>query len=193
VFHSRLGLIITGANSKNQPELATFREKIAGEIFYLPQSSRLQMAGAADRLSLAYNSFFSDLFVKPPESKLNLRFVITGKGKPPEEAFATLQLVFKAGETLTTAKKRLVLSADPVHLSPADIGGWIRRHGWTLQVDPNATLDWPVYPFNPYANARETTLDHAVGALSVPLQLRSEPGRYVIPNEQEIKFTLTAQ
>jgi hypothetical protein len=64
VFHSRLGLIITGANSKNQPELATFREKIASQIFYLPQSSRLQMVGAADRLSLAYNSFFSDLFVE---------------------------------------------------------------------------------------------------------------------------------
>lgn len=194
VFHSRLGLIVTGANSKHQPELATFREKIAGEIFHLPQSSRLQMDSAADRLSLSYNSFFSELFVEPPSDKeLNLRFVINAKGKPPEEAFATLQLVLKAGETLTTAKKQVSLSSDSIHLSPAEIGGWIRHHGWTLQVDPNATLDWPVYPFSPYANARETTLEHAVGALSVPLQLRSEPGHYVIPNEQEIKFSLTAQ
>jgi hypothetical protein len=194
VFHSRLGLIITGANSKRQPELATFRERIAGETFQLPQSSRLQMDAVADRLSLAYNSFFSDLFVEPPsEQELNLRFVISGKGKPPEEAFATLQLVLKAGEMLITAKKQIVLSTDPVHLLPEDIGGSIRHHGWTLQVDPNARLDWPVYPFNPYANARETTLEHAVGALSVPLQLKSQPGHYVLPKEQEIKFTLTAQ
>lgn len=92
-----------------------------------------------------------------------------------------------------TAKKQIVLSTDPIHLLPEDIGGSIRHHGWTLQVDPNARLDWPVYPFNPYANARETTLEHAVGALSVPLQLKSQPGHYVLPKEQEIKFTLTAQ
>jgi hypothetical protein len=35
-------------------------------------------------------------------------------------------------------------------------------------------------------------LEHAVGALSVPLKLKSVPGHYVRPHEQEIAFTLEA-
>jgi hypothetical protein len=147
-----------------------------------------------DRLSLAFNSFFADLLVPPPsEREVNLRFVISGKGRPPEQAFATLQLVLHSGETLETARGTRTLSAEPISLGPDEIGGWIRHHGWKLYVDPGARLSWPVYPFNPYQNAPEKTLDHAVGALSVPLVLRSRPGHYVRPNEQEIAFRLTVE
>jgi len=45
---------------------------------------------------------------------------------------------------------------------------------------------------NPYANAPETTLEHAVATLSVPLRLKSRSGHYVRPNEQEIVFRLAA-
>ena len=38
-----------------------------------------------------------------------------------------------------------------------------------MKVDPSARLVWPVYPFNPYGNAPETSLEWAVGALSVDL------------------------
>jgi hypothetical protein len=195
VFHNKLGLIISGANSKRQPELATFREKLADTIYHMPVSSRLEMSDARDRLSLAYNTFFSDLYVEPPsERDLKFRFVINGKGTPPEEAFATLQLVLKAGETLETATgKKITLGNEPVELSPEAIGGWIRHHGWTLGVDPSARLVWPVHPFNPYANGPETSLEHAVGALSVPLRLKSRPGHYVRPDEQEIAFSLAAE
>jgi len=194
VFHSKLGQIISGANSKRQPELATFREKIGGQVYHMAESSRLQMSDARDRLSLSFNTFFSDLYVEPASDReLSWRFVISGKGNPAEEAFVTMQLVLKPDETLETAKKKITLSSAPVDLGPEDIGGWIRHHGWTLRVDPNARLVWPVYPFNPYANAPETTLDHAVAALSVPLRLKSRPGHYVRPHEQEIAFTLATE
>jgi hypothetical protein len=62
-----------------------------------------------------------------------------------------------------------------------------------LQVDPSARLMWPMYPFNPYSNGPETNIAYAVGALSVPLRLKAQPGRYVRPSEQEITFRLTAQ
>jgi hypothetical protein len=193
VFHSKLGLILNGGNSKRQPELATFRETISGQVYPLAQSSRLQMGDTGDRLSLAFNSFFADVYLEPAsERQLEMRFIITGKGKPADEAYTTLQLVLRAGEKLETAKKSVTLSAEPVNLGPENIGGWIRHHGWTLTVDPNARLVWPVYPFNPYANGPETALEQAVGALSVPLQMKSSPGHYVRPNEQEIRFTLTA-
>src|SRR5205823_9933019 len=164
-----------------------------GEVYNMPLSSRLQMGDARDRLSLAFNTFFSDLYVEPSsQQELKFRFVINGKGRPPEEAVATLQLVLKAGEMLETAAGgKITLGTAPVDLTPEAMGGWIRHHGWTLRVDPEARLAWPVYPYNPYGNALETTLEHAVGALSVPLRLKSVPGRYVRPHEQEIAFSIS--
>ena len=41
------------------------------------------------------------------------------------------------------------------------------------------------------AKSPEKTLDHAVAALSVPLKLKSQPGRYVRANEQEIAFKVS--
>ena len=187
VFHEKLGLIVTGANSKRQPELATFSEKHLGQIFHLPMSSRLQMDEARDRLSLAYHTFFSDLVVPTPEAdRLSFAFSIAGKGRPPNEAWLALQLCLKAGEALETGKGKWVLGTEK--LDVPDLGGTVRHHGWTLRVDPTARLSWPVYPFNPYANAPETEVTYAVGALSVPLRLKG--GKGLRPNEQEIAFTL---
>ena len=196
IFHSKHGLIITGANSKRQPELATFSEKLGGQVFYMPISSRLQMSEERDRLSLAYNTFFSDLYVPTPsDNEVTFRFVINGKGKPAEEAQLNLQLCLKAGEMLETgAGRKILLGSDRVELQPEALAGWIRHHGWKLQVDPTARLTWPVYPHNPYANAPETMLEHAVGMLIVPLRLKTDQqGRYVRPGDQEIPFTLEAE
>ena len=195
VFHSRLGLIVNGANSKRQPELATFRERIGGVTYHLPLSSRLDMSDSRDRLSVAFNSFFSDLYMPAPsERELSWRFVISGKGRPPEEAFATLQLVLKPGEMLETAAgRKVMIGAEAVDLDGQAIGAWIRHHGWTMYVDSTARLVWPVHPFNPYSNAPEAGLENAVAALSVPIRLQSKQGHPVRPNEQEIRFRLTTQ
>jgi len=193
VFHKDVGLIVTGANSKRQADLATFLEKLLNQTFHLPLSSRLQMSDESDRLSLSFNTFFSDLYVPTPsEKELAFRFAITGRGTPPEEGRLTLQLCLKAGETLETASgRKILLDKERAELQPGEIGEWIRHHGWTIKVDPTARLVWPVYPHNPYADAPETSLEHAVGALSVPLTLKSQPGRYVRPGEQEIAFAVT--
>lgn len=190
VFHTKTGLIITGANSKRQPELATFSEKLLGQVFHMPITSRLDMGGEQDRLSLAYNTFFSELYVaKPSATALSFRFSIAGKGHPADEPRLTLQLCLKHGETLETATgRKITLGRDRIELSPDDLGGWIRHQGWRLKFDPTARLVWPVYPHHPYADAPEKGLDHAVGALSVPLRLKAVPGHYVRPGEQEIKF-----
>ena len=197
VFHEKLGMIITGANSKWQPELATFREKYKNQIFHTPVSSRLEMTEDRDRLSLAYETFFADLFVpEPTKDELKFRFSISGRGRPPEEAELNLQLVLKAGETLETGVgKKFVLGTDKIELGPEEIGGWIRHHGWTMKLDPTARLVWPIYPYYPYGNRREDlvekSVEHAVGRLSVPLRMKAKPGHYVRPDEQEIAFTVT--
>jgi hypothetical protein len=84
VFHEKAGLIIIGANSKRQPELATFTETLAGSIVHMPLSSRLQMGDREDRLSLAYNTFFSDLYAAA-DSAVTLRFLISGRGTPAQD------------------------------------------------------------------------------------------------------------
>jgi dienelactone hydrolase len=190
VFHEKLGLIVTGANSKRQPELATFSEKTQGQVHHLPLSSQLRMSEARDRLGLAYNTFFTELEVATPsENRAAFHFSVVERGRL-EEAQLTLQLCLKAGELLETAKSRIVLGESRVELKPEEIGGWIRHHGWTLTVDPTARLTWPVYPFNPYRNGPETNLSRAVGALSVPLRPRAKSAGQ--PRMQEIAFTLEA-
>jgi hypothetical protein len=192
VFHEQLGLIITGANSRRQPELATFSGTVGGELFHMPISSRLRMSEDGDRLGLAYPKFFSELTVRiASSSPLQLRFAITGIGQPPEEARLVLQLCLKGGETLETAAGgRFLLAAEPLDLGPEALGEWIAHLGWQLRLDPTARLLWPVYPYNPYRNGPETSLAHAVGMLSVPLRFHPQPGRSVRPGEQEILLTL---
>jgi len=195
IFHEKLGMIITGANSKRQPELATFDAKYRGQILHLPLSSRLQMGEAQDRLSLGYSTFWADLLVpKPSAGEMTFRFVVNGRGKPPQEPELNLQLVLKAGATLVTgAGRRIKLGPESIVLTPEDLGGSISHRGWTLEVDPTARLTWPVYPQNPYADAPETNIKYAVGRLTVPLRLKEQPGHYVRPNEQRIDFRIKAE
>jgi hypothetical protein len=194
VFHEKKGLILTGAGSKRQPELATFSQQVMRQTVYLPISTRLQMGPREDRLSLAYNTFFSDLFVPvPAKNELELRFRITERNGPTDNGRLTLQLVLHAGEPLETgAGKRIALKAERVALGPAELGGWIRHHGWTMKIDAAAWLVWPVYPFNPYSNAPETSLEWAVGALSVDLKPVKPADPNIRHKEQEIDFLLSA-
>jgi hypothetical protein len=193
LFHEKLGLIVTGANSKRQPELATFSEEVDGRTYHLPTHSRLRMSDERDRLGLAYNSFFTELEVAPPSAtQVAFRFGIVERGRA-EGARLTLQLCLKAGEALETSAGRIVLGAERVELGPEQIGGSIRHRGWTLRVPPEARLTWPVFPFNPYGNGPETALAHAVGALSVPLRPEERPGAEARTRTQEIAFTLEVE
>jgi len=193
VFHQKTGLIVTGANSKRQPELATFAQTVEGQTVFMPISTRLQMGQHEDRLSLAYPTFYADLFVpEPSENELALRFRITERGSATENGRLTLQLVLKAGEVLETgAGEKVTLSAERIELGPAQLGGWIHHHGWTVRVDPTARLVWPVFPFNPYGNAPETSLERAVGALSVDLHPSKPANSAIRHREQLINFVFS--
>jgi hypothetical protein len=171
VFHDKLGLIITGANSKDQPELATFTEPFRGRIVRVPISSRLKMTDEGDRLGLGLESFFAVIEVKPASgSRLDVSFAITASSRMAG-ARLHLQLVLKPGERLTTAADRdVVVSDQPIRWSAVEVGSSISHRGWTLRLDPGAELTWPVFPFNPYRNGPETDLDHAVATLAYPLQ-----------------------
>ncbi len=171
VFHQKYGLILSGANSKRQPELATFRERIGGQTYHLPLDTRLRIGEQGDRLSLAFNTFVADLAVGPAsDTRLPFRFTVKRKGSP-EEAYITLQLCLKPGEALETgAGRKLIPGEERVALAAKDLGGSIRHRGWTLAWEGAARFEWPVYPYNPYAEGPEKSLEYAVGALTFPLE-----------------------
>ena len=99
----------------------------------LARSSRLQMNNLRDRLSVAFNSFFSDVYVPPPSDReISLARYISGKGRPPEEAFTTLQLVLKPGETLQTGAGKSITVGQPA--GPGAGSDW--------RMDPAPWLDY---------------------------------------------------
>jgi hypothetical protein len=182
VFHEKLGPIISGANSKRQPELATFSEHIGEIENHLPLSSRLKLGDAGDHLALSYNTFFAELEVPPFQQALSFDVAVTNRSRSGDRQLA-LQLSLKPGQFLETAAgTSIFLGSDPVRLVPEQIGGWIRHNGWTLKAPPGARLEWPVRPYNPYSNAPEPGIEHAVGVWTLPLG----------PKSQVLSFSLEA-
>jgi hypothetical protein len=191
IFNKKKGLIVSGANSKRQPELATFKETIGTHITHMPLNSRLQMGKRLDRLSLAYDVFFALLEVPQPSEHV-LEFTVRTTYKWGEaEAQMALQLIFKPGQTLETGSgKKIILGKDSVTLKHEEIGGWIRHNGWTLQLPADAILKWPVFPFNPYANGPEVDLTRAVGTITIPFwsgmkERRSQEFRFILEVDKE--------
>jgi hypothetical protein len=193
VFHERLGLIVTGAGSKHQPELATFRERSGQSVRTIPLNSRLRMSADRDRLGLGYSTFFAEAEVPTPSPQaLTIRVPITETGRGRlQDVELNLQLCLRAGGALETANSKLILDGTRIDLGPEQIGGWIRHRGWTLRVDPAARLTWPVLPFNPYANAPEQDLEHAVGVVTVPVKVHPPAADAALNwRRGEIKFEL---
>ncbi len=181
VFNKKNGLIISGANSKRQPELATFTEAIGRDSIHMPVSSRFQMNEQIDRLALAYNVFYAVLEVpQPTEKQLKFRFVTTYKWGDAESGF-NLQLVLKAGQTLETGTgRKIILSKEKIELGDAELGGLIKHNGWTMHLPPGMRLTWPVYPFNPYSDRPETELTQAIGKLSMPLKAEDQQIPFIL-------------
>lgn len=192
LFHERAGLIISGANSKHQPELATLSEKLQGITDTKPLGSRLTQKESGDFLAVAHHTFTCEILSPPVEAdEAHINFRITGRGPVPEEAALALQLCLKAGTVLETgAGRKIKLSEERIELTPDMLGGAIKHGAWTLKIDADATLSWPVFPYNPYRNGLETKLEYAVGLLRVPLRLHVDPSRYVRPNEQQIRIAV---
>jgi hypothetical protein len=194
VFHDKLGLIITGANSRNQPELATFLDKSKLPPATIPLSGRLRFGDDRDRLALGYSTFFAEAEVPTPsDDRVTVRFtIIETAPNRLKDARLNLQLRLQAGATLETATGKFVLNDKRVELDSAQLGAFIRHRGWTLHVPPTSRLVWPVYPFNPYRNKAETELRHAIALLSVPVAVHPPTAGIGSWRRQEIVFIVEA-
>jgi hypothetical protein len=181
IYHKKPGLIITGANSKRQPDLATFTETINNQIVHMPMSSRLQMDDSTDRLSLSYNTFFAVVEVPAPsDNRIDFHILTTYKWGDAR-SMLNIQLVIKPGQLLETGTgKSIMTGKDPIELNKDDLGEAIMHNGWILHLPPGAIFNWPVYPFNPYRDGPETSLEHAIGVVSVPLKQEDQVFRFSV-------------
>ena len=59
-----------------------------------------------------------------------------------------------------------------------------------MRVDKSARLVWPLLPFNPYRNAPETDMRHAIGVLTVPVQVQPPTEGALDWRRGEIAFVL---
>lgn len=184
VFHKKTGLIISGANSKRQPELATFTEITPTGSIHMPVSSYFKMTKKADKLALAYNVFFATLQVPKPSAN-QLKFTINTTYKlDSATSFMNIQLMLIAGKTLETGTgNKIVLGDEKIDWGDAELGGWIKHNGWTLTIPAGMHLSWPVLPFNPYKNKPEAELAKAIGRLFISLK----------NEDQEFQFTLKVE
>ena len=171
IYCQKTGLIITGANSKRQPELATFTETIGNQVVHMPLTSYLKMTDSSDRLALSYNTFFAEVEVLPPsERRLEFRVRTTYKWGDAKSQL-NIQLVIKPGQILETGTgKSIVPGTERIDLTGDELGEAITHNGWVLHLPVNAHLNWPVFPFNPYRDGPEISLENAVGVISVPLK-----------------------
>jgi len=141
----------------------------------MPMSSRLQMDDKSDRLALSYNTFFAVVEVPAPsEKKVDFRILTTYKWGDAKSQL-NLQLVLRPGQPLETGTgKSLKPGKERIELGEDDLGETIMHNGWILHLPAGATLTWPVFPFNPYRDGPETSLDHAIGIVSVPLEQKDQ-------------------
>lgn len=175
VFNKKIGLIITGANSKRQPELATFTETMGTDTIHIPVGSRLQMNEKMDKLALAYNVFFGSIEVPKPSEKKLLFDVVTYYKWGEAVSNFNLQLMLKNGlEIVTGSGRKYILGSSKIELGDEELKGSIRHNGWTFHFPQGFHLSWPVFPFNPYNDAQETDLSKAIGRLSLPLHAKDE-------------------
>ncbi len=184
VFNKKTGLIISGANSRRQPELATITEVIGRDSIHMPVSSFLKLNENADTLALAYNVFFATLDVpKPSEKQLTFHFATTYKYGNAVSAL-NLQLMLIPGQSLETgAGRKIVLGEDKIEWSDAELGGWIKHTGWTLKIPDGMHLSWPVLPFNPYKNEPEKELSKAAGRLYSPIKNEDQDFQFILQVE----------
>jgi hypothetical protein len=140
LYHDDCGLIVGGGNSKDQPTWSNF---VVGEKF-LPQSARL----LTDGVMLDYGTACCVLRVHCDENEATLTYHLES-GSQPVTCHLLLHVV--PDRPLTTGD------------------GWISHGGWRLHLPDDATFEYPVSPFNPYAKEGNAPLEQAVGVVSARL------------------------
>jgi hypothetical protein len=179
VWNEQVGLIITGGNSKAQPEWSNFVFSRGGRPAYIPSNGVVREKNPRDAVTLSYEDKKASIEVSE-KSKKELQ-IKTRLEDPGSSATGQLMLYFKSGNTFKTATGSVYsLSEKPVEVSAENSGGWIEYNGWRMTLPPRSKVLFPSYPFCPQERQSRTSLSEARGLLSYPLDAAAPSATFTI-------------
>ncbi|GEM_PF-1752318 len=154
LWHEKLGLVIDGSNSKNQPDNSTFHAKGAYEVIdYYPIGGEIVEREGEWISRATYKTFIGEARLRRIDDK-TMR--ITLKVEP-----VACQGPFNAGFTLHPARgaalragggKTFDLADKDLALAEADLGGSLTVAGVKIDGPAAMQVKWPVSPHNSYAS-----------------------------------------
>lgn len=170
IWHESNGLIIGGGNSKNQPEWSTFDVVAAdGNRQYVPDNGGADETASAVRLRYGTRALTISLITLTRE-RIELELCAElGEG---DSGIFRLPLKINANAPIESSfmdcsdRKacEIELNAEVVQNVQ-----WIGQQGWRLSAEGPFRVDWPSYPFNPYAQDGKADMNSAIAILSIPL------------------------
>jgi hypothetical protein len=168
IWHDQVGLIISGENSKGQPEWSNFIFSRAGRPAYVPTNGEVREKNPRDAVILSYEDKKASIEISP-ESKQQLRIQTHLEGSN-SSAVGQLVLYLQAGNTLKTAAGAVFsLSDRPIEITAETSGGWVEAEGWRITLPPASKLSFPSFPFQPDDRQGRAPLSEARGSLIYPL------------------------
>ena len=198
LYRDGLHVILGGGNTKLQPLWSTFT---VGDVSllkhtpgdedpnFIPPAGLRHVPTAATldpeqaRLELDYDGTKCAVQVdlaNPASAKVTYTLLTTDS----RDVAAHVPLLPKLGETWTTASgQSAVLGEAPIHLGPGEAGAWFAHRGFRINLPPQASIDWPALPHNPYAKDGKPTLGS--GRIVITLPFSSEHPRHEITVEPE--------
>jgi hypothetical protein len=168
VWNEQVGLIISGGNSKAQPEWSNFVFSRGGRLVYIPSNGVVREKNPRDAVTLNYEDKKASIEISEKSKKeLQIKALLDDPGT---SATGQLVLYLKSGNTLRTAIGKIYpLSEKPIEVAAEASGGWIEYEGWRLTLPPRSKVIFPSYPFSPETRQPHAPLSEARGLLSYPL------------------------
>jgi hypothetical protein len=174
VWHEKTRLIVGGGNSKNQPEWSTFELKAAdGSHAYIPYEGTVH----ADKreIELKYGPRALQVMLDPIDQE-HIALVFESDITAEEQGVVHLPLQLRLDTALTHSCSNKSVEAETIPVTKESLqlqaGEGIHQltHGhWQIELEGAFSLDWPSYPFNPYAQDGAADISEAVAILSIPL------------------------
>ncbi|WP_127581700.1 hypothetical protein [Paenibacillus koleovorans] len=188
IWHEQAGLIVGGGNSKNQPEWSTFDVTGAGGFRqYVPDAGEALAGVPAVRLRYGTRHVTIAL-LEVTASRVELEVTASleaddsGVLRLPLQHRADGQLAASFASAEADGNQTAHGGSGELHAEAGEGRQRISGQGWTAWAEGPLRLDWPSFPFNPYAMDGSSDLEHAIAVLAIPLE-SLQPKRIVVSLE----------
>lgn len=183
IFHKDVGLIVGGGNTKLQPRWSTFAvgptnlmDGRGGEnpgfmaprgLIHIPEAAEVRWSDDLGvRLKYGSQEALASTRIINDRS-LQIEYARLTDSAPPMTAHVTI--IPHPGRPIVPDKgRKATLGAEPFVWTPGSFGGWFEHNGVRYAVPPEATVRWPVFPYDPYRKDGRAELKNARIVIELP-------------------------